>query len=177
MEQFTIVRRGYDPEEVDKYISTLEQVIKSYKDKDNAIKNAIISAQVAADNMVKNAKMQADEYKAQIGRELGKVTAEINRQRIKLQAFNDIYTSLVRKYLVEPKESDMRDLFARLDDVDKMISILMGDDTLMTDGERPETNYAPASHAPVIHTHPEPVAAAQNEPPGLLPPPSHADYF
>ena len=172
MEQFSIVRRGYDPEEVDKYISTLEQVIKSYKDKDNAIKNAIISAQVAADNMVKNAKMQADEYKAQIGRELGKVTAEIDRQRVKLQAFNDIYTSLVRKYLIEPRESDMRDLFARLDDVDKMINILMGDDSLLPEYERPDTNYAPAGNAP-----PEPVAAAPNEPPGLLPPPSHADYF
>ena len=60
LEQFTYVKRGYDPEEVEKYITTLEQVIKSYKDKDNAIKNAIISAQVAADNVVKNARLQAD---------------------------------------------------------------------------------------------------------------------
>ena len=172
MEQFTIVRRGYDPEEVDKYITTLEQVIKSYKDKDNAIKNAIISAQVAADNMVKNAKLQADEYKAQIGRELGKVASEIERQRVKLQAFNDIYTSLVRKYLIDPKESDMRDLFARLDDVDKMISILMGEDSLLSENENTATGYAATNYPPPEHT-----ATALNEPPGLLPPPSHADYF
>ena len=171
MEQFTIVRRGYDPEEVDKYVSTLEQVIKSYKDKDNAIKNAIISAQVAADNMVKNAKMQADEYKAQIVRELGKVSIEVERQRVKLQAFNDIYTSLVRKYLTEPRENDMRDLFARLDDVDKIINILRGDDSLLGENERPDTNYE----------HQESGYAAQaphsDEPPGLLQPPTHADYF
>ena len=170
LEQFTIVRRGYDPEEVDKYISTLEQVIKSYKDKDNAIKNAIISAQVAADNMVKNAKMQADEYKAQIVRELGKVSVEVERQRVQLQAFQDIYTSLVRKYLVEPKENDMRELFARLDDVDKIINILRGDDSLLGENERtgyeqPDSGYA--AHAP-----------ASDEPPGLLPPPpTQADYF
>ena len=141
MEQFTIVRRGYDPDEVDKYISTLEQVIKSYKEKDNAIKNAIISAQVAADNMVKNAKMQADEYKAQIVRELSKVSGEVERQRIKLQAFQDIYSSLVRKYLTEPKENDMKELFARLDDVDKIINILRGDDSLLSEDERPNTAY------------------------------------
>ena len=173
MEQFSIVKRGYDPEEVDRYISTLEQVIKSYKDKNNAIKNAIISAQVAADNMVKNAKMQADEYKAQITRELGKVTAEIERQRVKLQAFWDIYASLVKKYLTEPKESDMRELFARLDDVDRIINILMGDDSLVPENERPATNYAtPESYAAA-----PPPASTANEPPGLLPPPSHADYF
>ena len=125
MEQFTIVKRGYDTDEVDRYVGTLEQVIKSYKDKDSAIKNAIISAQVAADNMVKNAKMQSDEYKAQIMRELKRVSAEVERQRVKLQAFYDIYASLVRKYLTPPVEEDMKELFSKLDDVDKLINILM----------------------------------------------------
>ena len=164
MEQFTIVRRGYDPEEVDKYITTLEQVIKSYKDKDNAIKNAIISAQVAADNMIKNAKLQADEYKAQIARELGKVSNEVEKQRIKLQAFKDIYSSLVKKYLLQPKEEDMRDLFERLDDVDRMINILMGDETLVSEGKKAEGRY-------------EPKDDYENEPPGLLPPPQSSDYY
>jgi len=125
LEQFTYVKRGYDPEEVDRYISTLEQVIKSYKDKDNAIKNAIISAQVAADNMIKNAKAQAEEYKVQINQELEKARDEVARQRMRIQAFQDVYSGLVRKYLVEIHENDMTDLFGRLDDVDRMITHLM----------------------------------------------------
>ncbi|MCL2198654.1 MAG: DivIVA domain-containing protein [Defluviitaleaceae bacterium] len=124
MEQFTYVKRGYDPEEVDRYIATLEQVIKSYKEKDNAIKNAIISAQVAADNMIKNAKNQADEYKGQIAKELDKITTEIERQRIRVQAFQDVYSGLVRKYLTTLDDNDMSDLFTRLDDVDKLITRL-----------------------------------------------------
>ena len=163
MEQFSIVRRGYDPEEVDKYISTLEQVIKSYKDKDNAIKNAIISAQVAADNMVKNAKLQADEYKAQTVKELGKVSTEIEKQRIKLQAFFDIYHNLIKKYLVETKESDMHDLFGRLDDVDKTLHVLMGSDTYAQPPRKSEFAFPK-------ETESEP------EPPGLLPPPT-SDYY
>ena len=170
LEQFTIVRRGYDPEEVNKYVSTLEQVIKSYKDKDNAIKNAIISAQVAADNMVKNAKMQADEYKSQIVRELSKVSVEVERQRVQLQAFQDIYTSLIRKYLTEPKENEMRELFARLDDVDKIINILKGDDSLLGENER-------AGHEQPDYYGYVPQEPAPDEPPGLPPPPAQADYF
>ncbi|MCL1843732.1 MAG: DivIVA domain-containing protein [Defluviitaleaceae bacterium] len=124
MEQFTYVKRGYDPEEVDRYIATLEQVIKSYKEKDNAIKNAIISAQVAADNMVKNARAQADEYKGRISKELEKVTEEVARQRVRIQAFQDVYAGMVRKYLTEPDESDVSDLMKRLDDVDKLVERL-----------------------------------------------------
>jgi cell division septum initiation protein DivIVA len=124
VEQFTYVKRGYDPEEVDRYISTLEQVIKSYKEKDNAIKNAIISAQVAADNMVKNAKNQADEYKTQIAKELDKVSLEVERQRIRIQAFQDVYSGLVRKYLTDIDENEISDLYTRLDDVDKLINRL-----------------------------------------------------
>ena len=125
MEQFTQVKRGYDPQEVDKYIATLEQVIKSYKDKDNAIKNAIISAQVAADNMIKNAKLQADEYKGQIVKELEKVRQEVDRQRMRVQAFQDVYNGLIRKYLTEMDGDDVSELHKRLDDVDNLIAVLM----------------------------------------------------
>jgi len=137
VEQFTYVKRGYDPEEVDKYISTLEQVIKSYKDKDNAIKNAIISAQVAADNMIKNAKAQADEYKAQIGRELEKAREEVGRQRMRVQAFQDVYSGLVRKYLLEIEGTDMGNLYARLDDIERMLSHFMDED-LVPEEEAPD---------------------------------------
>ena len=126
--QFTFVKRGYDPEEVDSYIATLESVIKSYKDKDNAIKNAIISAQVAADNMIKNAKLQADEYKVQIVKELEKVRGEVDRQRMRIQAFQDVYGGLVRKYLTELQENDVAELYNRLDDVDKLIGHLIESD-------------------------------------------------
>jgi len=125
LEQFTQVKRGYDPQEVDEYIATLEQVIKSYKDKDNAIKNAIISAQVAADNMIKNAKLQADEYKGQIVKELEKVRQEVDRQRMRIQAFQDVYNGLIRKYLTEMDGGDISELHKRLDDVDNLIAVLM----------------------------------------------------
>lgn len=134
MESFTYVKRGYDPEEVDRYIATLEQVIKSYKEKDNTIKNAIISAQAAADNIIQNAKNQANEYKTQIAKELDKIPAEIERQRIRIQAFQDVYSGLVRKYLTTLEESEMNDIFTRLDDIDKLITRLKETDIIPPSG-------------------------------------------
>ena len=127
MDQFTYVKRGYDPEEVDKYISTLEQVIKSYKDKDNAIKNSIISAQVAADNVLRNAQMHADAYKVQIGEQLSEIRGALDRQRMALQSFQEAYANMVRKSIQELEQStSMTDLFVRLEEAEKAISDLEG---------------------------------------------------
>jgi hypothetical protein len=126
VDQFTIVKKGgYDPEEVKKYISTLDMVIKSYKDKDNAIKNAIISANIAAENVLQNAKYQAEEYKSQIIRDLQKVRDEVSRQRSSIQIFTEIYGGLLKKYLQEIQNFEISDLFKRLDDVDNTLDILM----------------------------------------------------
>ena len=128
LETFTIVKRGYNPEEVDKYIATLEQVIKSYKDKDNAIKNAIISAQIAADNVIKNAHMQAEEYRAKVFEQMSDVKHAINKQRMRLKAFQDVYNNLIRKYLREVDDADMQELYGKLDDMEKLINSIMETD-------------------------------------------------
>ena len=140
MDQFTIVKRGYNPEEVDGYIETLEQVITSYKDKDNAIKNAIISAQLAADNIVKNAKLQANEYKSQIAVELEKVRREINIQHDRIQAFQNLYNDLVQKHLKEFDANEISRLTSTLDDVDKLVLHLMDADIVLPE-DRPEPEH------------------------------------
>ncbi|MCL2190179.1 MAG: DivIVA domain-containing protein [Defluviitaleaceae bacterium] len=154
MEQFSYVKRGYSPEEVNKYIATLEQVIKSYKEKDNAIKNAIISAQVAADNVVRNAHMQAHEYKKKISQQLIQVSAAIDAERMRLQAFHDVYTGLMRKYLFEVETADMFEMSRRLDDMEKLIADLLemdvpptGDGTPLLPAHEGEVTPAPTMDA------------------------------
>ncbi|MCL2576605.1 MAG: DivIVA domain-containing protein [Defluviitaleaceae bacterium] len=172
MEQFTFVKRGYDPEEVDRYISTLEQVIKSYKEKDNAIKNAIISAQVAADNMIKNAKAQANEYKSQIAKELDKVGVEVERQRMQVQAFQDVYEGLIRKYLTEIDKQEISEIYARLEDVERLIERLKEADIMPapTPEGMPASNTGygppPPREAPPPGFPPLPPAPISN--PGLI---------
>ena len=121
MESFSIVKRGYNPQEVDEYIETLEQVIKSYKDKDNAIKNAIISAQVAADNILKNTHLEVGEYKANTIAKLRTIHDSVEQQRRHMQAFQDDYNDLLRKYLTSFDESDLSLIYDHIDDLEKYI--------------------------------------------------------
>lgn len=123
---FTVVRKGgFDQEEVMAYIEQLEDTIDRYKEKDNSIKNAIVSAQIASDNMIKNAKEQAKEYRIQIARELENIRTEIERERFRVQEFQDMYEELIRKHLTKLNGEDFSQLYKKLDDADKMINHLM----------------------------------------------------
>jgi len=121
MESFSIVKRGYNPQEVDEYIETLEQVIKSYKDKDNAIKNAIISAQVAADNILKNTHLEAAEYKTRTLDQLRHIYESIETQRNRMQSFQNDYNDMLQKYLRAFEESDAAVTFERIDELEKYL--------------------------------------------------------
>ena len=86
---------------------------------------------MAADNITKNAKLQADEYKAQIVRELDNVRKEVERERAKVEEFQDMYAKLVRKYLTKLDDGEMSGLHSRLDEIDRLIDHLMETDTAL----------------------------------------------
>jgi hypothetical protein len=156
LEQFSYVKRGYSPEEVNKYIATLEQVIKSYKEKDNAIKNAIISAQVAADNVVRNAHMQAHEYKKKISQQLLQVSAAIDTERMRIQAFHDVYSGLMRKYLFEIETADMFEMSRRLDDMEVLVNDLLAMEVPPFTEPTPLLSGAVSEPEPVFVPEPNP---------------------
>jgi hypothetical protein len=116
------VKRGYDPEEVDRYIEALEQVVKSYKDKDSAIKNAIVSAQLAADNIVKNAHIQVAESRTQALSQIQNIISSISEQRQKVKEFQDEYNDFVRKYLIDFNEADMTRIYNCITDLENIIA-------------------------------------------------------
>ena len=88
MANFTFNKKGgYETVEVDKHIENLEQQIKIYKDQSETIANAMLSAQRAADNMIKastddakklidSAKAEADKIIADAKTEAETLTAE-----------------------------------------------------------------------------------------------------
>ena len=124
MENFTLVKRGYNPQEVDEYIETLNQVIKSYKSKDNAIKNAIISAQVAADNILKNTHIEVAEYKAETLAQLRNVHDSVGIQREMLRSFQEQYNEMLHKYLHKFEDGDTNSIHEHLNELEKYLQEL-----------------------------------------------------
>ena len=129
MDRFSVEKKGgYNCEEVDQYISAQEQVIKSYKDKDNAIKNALISAEIAADNVLRNARMRADTYRDKVENQLSVILDSIGQQRRRVSRFKEEYTMMIQKYLMDMDAKGVSDLYAKLDDMEDMIKDLSNTD-------------------------------------------------
>jgi len=107
-DKFTVVKRGYEMAEVDEYIATLEQVVKSYKEKDAAIKNALISAELAADNIVLNAKQRSYEMKEKSVKQIQDIMQSVGKQRELMNAFQAEYEAQIQKYLHNVVAGDLQ---------------------------------------------------------------------
>ncbi len=121
MAEFSIVKKGYDPDEVNEYIGKLEEIIKSYKEKDAAIKNAIVSAQVAADNIIKNAELEAMSRKYKTIEMFNALQVDINKQKSIVKTFQADYNNLIRKYLLEFNDVEFLQLFGTLNTLEENI--------------------------------------------------------
>ncbi len=123
-EKFNYVKRGYDPTEVDYYISTLESVLKGYKEKDNAIKNAIINAQIAADNIIKNAEIEADKIKGRAVNMLGEINNTLAQYRIIVKDFHDDYNLMIQKYIHQFNDSEILKIYSKINELEDYVAKL-----------------------------------------------------
>jgi len=120
--KFNVVKHGYEPTEVDEYIQSLEESIRRYKEKDDSIKNAILSAQIAADNIVRNAKAEAGEYRKSALRQVESIRSSITIQRELLSSFQKEYSDLLEKYFMSIQGSDVARVVESIDKLENYIT-------------------------------------------------------
>lgn len=119
--RFNYVKRGYDPAEVDAYIETMEAVIKSYKEKDAAIKNAILNAQIAADGIILNAKNQSKEIKEKALLQVMEIKESVSTQKTMLKDFQDEYNQLINKYMHTVNNHDIGAVKEKINSLEKYL--------------------------------------------------------
>jgi len=116
MPHFTYVKRGFDPDEVQKHIDLLQAELREYREKDASITNAILSAQlaadeiirkadVAADTIIKNARNMAARLSEISADQIVSIIAAVKDQRGMISDFKDDYTALLNKYIHAIDES------------------------------------------------------------------------
>ena len=121
MQEFDLVKRGYDPEEVDKYIRQLERTVQEYKDKDAAISNAILNAQVAADNIVRNANIRAEDILKVALEKLESVHRSVEKQKQVVKNFQEDYTDMVNRYLKNIQTKDFLEIFQTITELENYL--------------------------------------------------------
>jgi len=135
--KFNYIKNGYNPDEVDSYVDSLENVLKSYKEKDSAIKNAIISAQVAAENIIRNAELEAQDMKRKAVYELQAISDSIARQKEQIKNFQNDYNLMLGKYLKTIEENDVASVYSSVNEMENYLFSLKKQITENVETEKP----------------------------------------
>ncbi|MCL2618142.1 MAG: DivIVA domain-containing protein [Defluviitaleaceae bacterium] len=168
---FNIVKRGYDQDEVDQYLAELEETVKSYKEKDNSIKNAIINAQISADNIIKNAEIEADRIKKRAVRLLDDIQASINNQKQMTRDFQDEYSKLLNKYMHNISETDSNKIMGCITELEEYLKTMQqSHNSAAPDITHPGNLPKLVAGSPIPATAPDPAPAHPAAMPAAAPP-------
>lgn len=131
--KFSIVKKGYDTDEVDQYISELEQLIEQrnqeladYKQKERAINGSLIQAQEMSERIkqeadqqakktIEKARTQAAQEKAASEQALRESAEKLLELRHLMKEFKEQLNTLTERYLVQAKSKDLDEAFSSLD--------------------------------------------------------------
>lgn len=127
LDKFTYVKKGYDPYEVDEYVEKLEEMLKTYKQKDNTINNAIVSAQMAADNIINEANVKAAQMLSDTEIKIEQLKNILAMQKSIIDTFYTDYNALVNKYLSNLDGNDMITMYAKINSIEERINSLRSD--------------------------------------------------
>lgn len=130
MKEFSIVRKGYAPEEVNAYIDSLEKALADrtaqlleYQEKENAITKSMIDAQLVSAKVRSEAMADAAAMRAGAYDEMDQLREQVSALHGKLSDFQNEYSRILQEYLVSLRSNDLVALFGRLESFMQTISV------------------------------------------------------
>lgn len=144
MKEFSIVRKGYNPEEVNAYILELEtalanktQTVKEFQGMETAIASSIVDARMAAEDIRRksadeaqkmhedavadaekiheNAVIEAGALRTFALNEMNDLRDQVLAFHDKLQGFQDEFGRILQEYLISFRSNDLVALFSHLE--------------------------------------------------------------
>ena len=132
-QKFAVIRRGYDPVEVDTYIHELESIVSTrnqelnvYKEKEAAINGSVIEAKQLAEKIVneaeakavsirKEAELDAEKMHQEALDKMQDIRSKVSEMHGKLEEFKKAYNQILQQYLLSVRSKDMTALFEDLE--------------------------------------------------------------
>lgn len=120
---FTIVKKGYLPAEVDRHIEKLQEELDNFRSDQVAIAKAIIHSENIAQGIIDDANRESDQVKLKAESQLLELQKKIKHMRMKLDAFQSNYNQLMHKYIITMNNDDFSDLFTSLDQISDSLTL------------------------------------------------------
>jgi hypothetical protein len=119
---FTTVKKGYDPIEVNRHITLLEEELNGFRGNQAAIANALIHSENAAQKIINDAHSESERIRKESEEQLLELQKKIKHMRMKLDAFQSNYNQLMHKYIIAMNNEDFIDLFDSLDSLSESLT-------------------------------------------------------
>ena len=105
----------------------LEDKIDLSKEKEDAITNAMVNSQVAANNIIKNAEMAAVEMHEDMVSIVNNIFSSIDSQKNIVKSFQEDYQALINRYLKTPEGKDFQNIYNSLNELESYLIELKRD--------------------------------------------------
>ncbi|MFP4697651.1 MAG: DivIVA domain-containing protein [Eubacteriales bacterium] len=120
---FPVLKKGYDPQEVDNYISKLEQELNDFKQREQAISHAIMDAQVTSKKIVKAAKDEAGQIQKEAILQLDSIRRKVSYIKQKIETFQASYNQFIERFTVNINQDDINKLYHQLDELSNSLRV------------------------------------------------------
>ena len=121
MQQFSIVRKGYQPSEVDQAIEALEQKVAQqekelvdYRAREAELDKIEVQANLKAEAIIASANAMADQRLQQALQELEGIRKDALGLRELIETFQNEYNHLLRQYMLRMRTDEFPALMNRL---------------------------------------------------------------
>lgn len=122
---FSIIKKGYAPQEVDRYIRELEESIASYKANEQYISSALVESHITSKQILEDAEIRAFEIEKDALIQLEHFKHELNHTKKRLQSFKNDYDTFIGNFKVSFNDSEIASVMNTLgelsDKIDKHV--------------------------------------------------------
>lgn len=120
---FSIIKRGYEPQQVDAFVRELEETIVSYKMKEQYISQALVESQATSKKIIEEAEICAFQIEKNALIQLEHLKQEINDTKKRLQNFKNEYDTFMNNFKSSFNDNELHTVFDTLAEIATTIDI------------------------------------------------------
>ncbi|QUH30391.1 hypothetical protein [Vallitalea guaymasensis] len=119
---FSIIKKGYSPQEVDDFIMELEDAIDDYKLKEQYISQALVESHITSKQIIEEAEIRAFEIEKDALIQLEHLKHELDNTKKKLETFKNDYDIFIEHFKNSFTDTELQTILDTIDEIDNIIS-------------------------------------------------------
>lgn len=120
---FSIIKKGYSPQEVDDYLIQLEETIDNYKLEEQYISQALVESHITAKKIIEEAEIKAFEIEKDALIQLEHLKHELENTKKKLESFKNDYDIFLERFKDSFTSNELQNVVDTINRLDEIVTL------------------------------------------------------